>query len=211
MSFTDVLRNESLKSWRRTAFLFGGMIYFADATFVTYSLATGTTQSSAVSTVVHVFVGAGWTAAFIGLLGFHSSLADESPGLARVGSVCAVVGTVTMAVMAVASLGYLSGTVSGHISDILLYLLPGVFVGIVFGFGSYGTAILQTQAAKRSIGLLFLVLPATFLYNVSRSLAGVDALIVTLVVASILSLSMLAISFLLRNEPAASGRGGPNR
>jgi len=194
MSFTDVLRNDSLKSWRRQAFLTGGLIYAVFAVFVAYSLATGTTRSSAVSSVGHVFVGAGWTSAFIGLLGFHSSLADESPGLARLGSVGAVVGAVTMAVMAVASVVYLSGTVSGHISDVLLYLLPGVFVGIVFGFGSYGMAILQTRAVKRSIGALFLVLPTTFLCNVSRSLAGVDALVITLVVVSILSLTMLAIS-----------------
>lgn len=196
-------RLESLERWRATAFLVGGVIFVADAALLASNVAAGTERFM---TLGQAFVGAGWTAAFLGLLGLYPDLADRSRWPARIGAAFAVVGAVTMAAMAVTSLGYFTGVLGGALDDVVMYFLPGVFAGIVLGFGSFGVASLRTDVYSRSVGLLFLVLVLTFLFNLGSGIAGFGTLTTVLGVVCVLALSMLAIGYLFRTGGALARR-----
>lgn len=202
MALDGTSRWESLEGWRATAFLVGGIVFAADALRVTADILAGT-QPDALG---QAFVGAAWTAAFIGLVGFYPSLADRHRRLTQAATVFAVIGLVTMAAMAVASLGYATGVLNGDLSGVIMYFLPGVFGGIVFGFGLYGIVSLRTEIYSRRIGLLFLLLPLTFLFNLGTGIAEVGGLGKILGVVIVLSLTMLATGYLLRTGRARTDR-----
>jgi len=151
-------------------------------------------------------VGASWTAAFVGLLGVFPGLSDRSRWLARIGAVFAVVGAITMAAMAVTSFSYAAGVLTGDMSGVAMVFLPTVFLGVVLGFGSMGVAALRTGVYSQSIGLLFLVLPATFLFNIGTGIAGFNPLAKVLGVVAVLTFAMLAIGYLLRTGSGLADR-----
>lgn len=186
---------ESLEKRSGIAFLIGGAIFVADTALVTTHLVAGTEPGA----FGQSFVGMSWTAAFIGLLGFYSKLSTRSYWLSRAGTVFAVIGGITMAIMAVTSLGYFTGLLAGSLSDLVKFFLPGVFLGIVLGFGSFGIASLRTNIYTRRIGLLLLVLPLTFLVNLGTGIANVGGKAKILVVVAVLALTMLTIGYLLQS------------
>jgi len=202
----------SSRQWERLgqlsapAFLVAGVLFVADAAIVGWNVTAGTERFM---TLGQAFIGAAWTAAFIGVLGCYPRLADRSQWLPRIGAVFAVVGGITMAVMALASLGFFTGVLGGELGEVTMYFLPGVFLGIVLGFGSFGVATLRTSAYSRSIGLLFLLLVLTFLFNLSSGIAGFGTLTTVLGVVVVLTLTMLAIGYLLRTAPTALGVRSP--
>lgn len=202
MSIVNTQRLESLERWRAMAFLIGGAIFVVDAGLVAYHMSSGTEPAAFGQTLV----GASWTAAFIGLLGFYPSLRERNRWLARIGGFFAVIGGITMAAMAVTMLGYATDVISGDPGEVALYFLPGVFVGIVLGFGSFGIASLRTDLYSRYLGLLFLLLPVTFLFNLSSGMAGFGTLATILGVVSVLALTMLAIGYLVRSGNAMAER-----
>lgn len=195
----------SFETWRAAAFLLGGVLFVTDAALVASNVAAGTERFM---TLGQAFVGAGWTCAFVGLLGVYLGLADRSHWLPRVGAVFAVIGVITMAAMAGTSLGYFTGVLSGELSEVVMYFLPGVFAGIVLGFGSFGVASLRTDVYSRSVGLLFLVLVLTFLFNLGSGIAGFGTLTTVLGVVCVLALTMLALGYLFRTGRALSEREG---
>lgn len=195
---------ETLETWRATAFLIGGVIFVADVTLVASHVASGTEPGA----FGQALVGAAWTASFVGLLGMYPSLADRSRWLARIGAVCAAIGGITMAVMALASLGYFTGILSGELSEVAMFFLPGVFIGIVLGFGSFSVASLRTDIYSRSVGLLFLLLVLTFLFNIGSSIAGIASMTTVLGVVVVLAASKLVLGYLFRTEGALADREG---
>lgn len=184
--------------WRSVAFLLGGGVFVIDTLLVASHVAAGTEPSA----FGQALVGTAWTASFIGLLGMYPSLADQSRRLARVGGVCGVIGGITMAVMAIVSLGYATGMLPGGLSDVGMYFLPGVAIGIVLGFGSFSVASLRADGYSRIVGLLFLLLVLTFLFNIGSSIAGFGTLTTILGVVAVLALSKLALGYLFRTEAA---------
>lgn len=193
---------ESLERWRSTAFLVGGVVFLVDTAVVAARLVQGTDPQA----LGQAFVGAAWTAAFIGLLGMYPSLSDRSRWLTRIGAVFSVIGAITMAAMAVTSLGYVAGIPSGELRDVVMFFLPGVFLGIVLGFGSFGVASLRTDVYSRSVGLLFLLLPLTFLFNLGTGISGYNPTVKILGVVVVLTLTMLANGYLLRAGGAVADR-----
>lgn len=197
----DTRQWNSLEQWTGTAFLVGGVIFVADAVLLATNVGLGTERWM---TLGQAFVGAGWTAAFVGLLGLYPSLADRNRWLTRIGAAFAVVGGITMAVMAITSIGYFTGILSGQLGDVTMYFLPGVFVGIVFGFGSFGVASLRTTVFSRHVEPLFLLLVATFLFNLGTGIAGFNPLLKVLGVVCVLALVMLTIGYLFRTGRAVA-------
>jgi hypothetical protein len=116
---------------RAMALLLGGAIFVADAALLAAHLYRGTEPQA----LGQAFVGAAWTPAFVGLLGCYPGLADRRRWLARIGAVLAGLGAVTMAAMAVASLGYAAGILAGELGDVVMFFLPPIFLSTVFGFG----------------------------------------------------------------------------
>jgi hypothetical protein len=199
---SNTQRLESLERWRAAAFLIGGGIFVVDAGLLAYHIASGTEPAA----FGQMLIGASWTAAFIGLLGFYPGLAERSRWLSRVGGVFAIIGGITMAAMAVTMLGYATDVIGGDPGGTAVYFLPGVFFGIVLGFGSFGIAGLRTDSYSRYLGLLFLLLPVTFLFNLSSGIAGFSTLPIVLGVVSVLALTMLSIGLLVRTGKAAAER-----
>lgn len=191
----------SLEQLRASAFLFSGVIFIPKMIIAASHIFVDAELFVALE---RVFLGAGWTAAFLGLLGFYPSLTNRSRWLARIGALFSVIGGITMTVMAAVSLGYFTNLLNGEVSDVLMYFIPGIFGGIVLGFGTFGIASLKTNIYSRGIGFLFLLLPLTFLFNLAsgfsgfRSFTGIDAEIRSLGVISILALTMLAIGYWVR-------------
>ncbi|QLD86729.1 hypothetical protein HWV23_13650 [Natronomonas halophila] len=194
---------EHLEQWRATAFLVGGLIFVVDTALLVVHMYSGTEPAA----FGQALVGTSWTAAFIGLVGFYPSLTDRSRRLAKAGLVFAAIGGITMAAMAVTMFGYATDILSGTPSNVALYFLPGVFVGVVLGFGLFGVVSLRTDLYSRNLGLLFLLLPLTFLFNLGSGIAGFNPLAKVLGVVVVLSLTMLAIGYLLRTGSAFASRG----
>lgn len=174
-------------------------MFAVDGAVLAYMIAAGTERYL---TLGQAFVGVGWTAGFIGLLGFYPTLAHRRRWVSKAGAIAAGIGAVTMAGMAVAALAYYTGLLAGTLEDVAMYFLPGVFIGIIIGFGVFGVASLATTVYARSIGLLFLLLPVTFLFNLGTGIAGFNPLPKILGVVIVLTLTMLAIGYLLRTGDA---------
>lgn len=204
MGIISKSRWESLEVWRSTAFLIGGAIFVADVALVASHLASGTEPGA----FGQALVGSAWTASFIGLLGMYPSLVDRNRWLAQIGVVCAVIGGITMAVMALASIGYSTGILSGELSEFVMFFLPGTFIGIVLGFGSFSVASLRAEIYSPSVGLLFLLLVLTFLFNIGSSIAGFSSLTTVLGVVCVLALSKLALGYMFRSEKAVAPHEG---
>lgn len=191
-----------LESWRATAFTVAGIIFAADAAVLVVNLAAGTQNQY--MTLGQAFIGAAWTAGFIGLLGFYPDLDARNRWLARSGGVFAVVGLVTNLIMAAVSLGLFAGVLGGTLRDYTPYFLPGMFPGIVLGCGLYGIATLRNPTYRRSVGLLFVLLVLTFLFNLGTGIAGFNPVSKILGVVIVLTLTNLVLGYMLRTGSALS-------
>ena len=189
-----------LESWRATLFVIAGVIFTGDLSILLYNLAVGT--ESQYLTLGQGLIGTAWTCSFLALLGFYPKLSERSKWLPRVGSVFAVIGLLTMAVMALISYGVYTGVIPGTLEEYSMYFLPGVFLGIVFGFGLYGVATLRTALYSQRVGVLFLVLVATFLTNLGTGIAGYNPLVKIIGVVAMLILANLALGHLVRTGGA---------
>jgi hypothetical protein len=194
-----------LATARATAFTIAGVVFAANALVLLWNVVQGTEQYM---TLGQGLIGTAWTAGFLGLLGCYPALADRNRWVARGGAVFAVVGLLTMLVMAVVSFGLSGGVLGGALMDYTPYFLPGVFLGIVLGFGSYGVAGLLTGALPRPVGPLFLLLVATFLFNLGSGIAGFNPLVKVLGVVAVLTVSMLAVGHVFRTGDAGAGPAG---
>lgn len=203
MSISSSSRWEPLERWSPTAFLIAGVVFVIDAAIVATNVIVGAEHLMLFG---QAFVGAGWTAALIGLLGLYPRLADRSYWLARIGAASAIIGTVTYAVMAIAALVYYAGIPSGEFGAIVPYYLPGVFIGSILGFVAISIAILRTTVFSRVLSVLFLILPAIVIVNFATGAAGVSTPTTILVVVIALAVVMLAIGYRLQTGSALTGR-----
>ena len=200
MSALDNEGWEMLESWRATLFIIAGVVFAGDLTILLYNLAAGT--ESQYLTLGQGLIGTAWTCSFLALLGFYPKLTERSKWPSRVGSVFAVIGLLTMVVMAAISYGVFSGIIPGTLENYSMYFLPGVFLGIVFGFGLYGVATLRTAIYSQRVGVLFLVLVATFLTNLGTAIAGYNPLLKIISVVTMLVLANLGLGYLVRTGAA---------
>lgn len=180
--------------------MLGGLIFVLDTALVAMHFFAGTEPGP----LGQGFVGAAWTASFVGLLGLYPRLVERSRRLTQAGAVFAVIGAIVMAAMSVTSLAYALGIPGGQLGDVAMYFLPGVFLGIVFGFGLFAVACLRTGAYPTRIAALLLVLPLTFLFNIGSSIAGFGSLGTVLAVVAVLAVTKLAIGVLLHNGRAVA-------
>lgn len=193
----------TLQRWRATFFVVGGLILACDAFLVSAEILTGSEHWILLG---QAFVGAGWTAALLGLLGVYPDLADRSRRTARVGAVFAVIGVVTFAAMAVTVLVYYAGIPSGSYEDVGMLALPGVIVGSVLGFVTFGAASLRAGVHSRTFGILLLVPPLLVVTNIVRFIAGVESTTVTLAIVILDGLAMLVLGYVLRSERTPTER-----
>jgi hypothetical protein len=192
-------------------FTTAGVVFAGDLTILLYNLAVGT--ESQYLTLGQGLIGTAWTCSFLALLGFYPKLSERSKWLPRVGSAFAVLGLVTMVVMAVTSYGLVAGVIPGALEEYTMYFLPGVFLGIVFGFGLYGVAVLRTVIYSQRVAVLFLVLVVTFLINLGTGIAGYNPLVKIIGVVTMLVLANLGLGYLAHTrseEITATGGTSPD-
>lgn len=209
MSQYDTTNWETLESWRAMLFIIAGVVFAGDLTILLYNLAVGT--ESQYLTVGQGLIGTAWACSFLALLGFYPKLSERSKWLSRIGGVFAAIGLITNVVMAVVSFGVAAGVVSGGLDQYVPFFLPGVFLGIVFGFGLYGIATLRTAIYSQRVGALFLILVATFLTNLGTGIAGYNPLVKIIGVVAVLILANLALGYTVRTGGAdITASGGPS-
>lgn len=185
-----------IERWKGLAFMLGGLIFVVDTALVALHLFAGTEPGP----LGQGFVGAAWTASFVGLLGLYPRVAERTRRLAQAAAVFAVIGVVVMAAMAAISFAYALGVLGGDPGQYAMYFLPGVFLGVVFGFGLFAVACLRTGAYPGRVAGLLLVLPLTFLFNIGSNVAGFASLGTILAVVAVLAVTKLAIGFLLHSR-----------
>ncbi len=198
-----------LEDWSAPAFLVAGGFFVINAAIVATGIATNSERL--IMLLGQAFVGAGWTAAFIGMLGLYPALADRSRWLVRVAAFLIVIGVVIFTVMAVASLLYYLGIPDGEITALLPVFLPGVILSSILGVGLFSVASLRTDVHSRTVGLLLLALPLIVVTNILRGVvAGIESPIATLVIVIALTLVNVAIGYRLRVEGLPTDRADPS-
>jgi len=202
MPIDGTQQGPQIAAWRATAFTIAGMIFAADAVILALNLVEGTQEQY--MTLGQAFIGVAWTAGFIALLGFYTDFADRSRRLARAGGVFAVIGLITNVVMAVVSFGLFAGVLDGTLGDYTPYFLPGMFPGIVLGFGIFGIISLRTTTYTRGMGLLFLLLVLTFLFNLGTGMVQFNPLSKIFGVVLVLTLTNLVLGHKLRTGSAVT-------
>lgn len=194
-----------LERWSVGAFVAAGALFvvFAGlwAAFAFTDMASESTQN--------VVGPAGWTAAFIGLLGLYPQLAGGDGRLPEIAAVFAGLGCIGGVITAVGNLGTLLGmvgTLPAWFDALQLLLL----VGIIPGFLTYAFIILTRRDGLRRLGVL-LVLPAgIFAVNVVRvaTLGSTTPRWSPFVLGAAQALTLLAIGYTTHtvsgraNEPA---------
>lgn len=194
---SDSGRWSGLERWRSTAFLIGGLLLVADAAWLAGNIATGGEKYLMTG---QFFVGTGWAAALLGLLGVYPSLADRSRWLSRAGAVCTAIGVVTFAVMAVIISAELLGILPFAYESVGSAFIPGVIIGSVLGFLLFSVAIFRTGEYSQSFGLLLLAPPVLVLGNIIRFILGNASEMVTLGVVIADALVILLIGYYLRRQ-----------
>lgn len=185
----------SLELWRASAFLLAGIILAINAVIVAAEIVVGIERWRVLG---QIFVGAGWTAAFIGLLGLYPGLADGSRWLARAGALFAAIGAVVFTVMGLASVVFYVGIVDGSLTTLVPLFLPGVIIGSVLGFVSISAASLRADVHSRTLGLLLLLPPTLVILNLLTAIIGIEGATSTLAVVIGDTLAMLAIGMSVR-------------
>jgi hypothetical protein len=193
----------SLERRRSTAFLIAGLMFAVDAAIIAAVIGQLGEQYMQLG---QAFIAAGWTAGFVGLLGVFPGLADRSRRLAQAGAVFVGIGLLVFVSMGIVSLAYFSNALSGDLDTLVTILFPGIIIGSVLGFVTFGAATLRTGVHARSVGVLFVVMGLIPVVNIIRyTIVGIQSRTATLVIVVALTLVTLSIGYLLRVEEASSG------
>lgn len=196
-------RWRKFERWSATAFLVGVVMFVVTAGFNAADVVGGSGHMRL--PLKQAFVGAGWTAGLIGLLGMYPKLADRSRWLVRAGAVFTVIGIIGYAVMTVVSLAVFTGILEGSLDSFAPMFLPPVLVGSVLTFPLFSVVSLRSDALSRTLGLLLLGPSIIFVVNVLTPTPPS----VVLGIVSGLSLVYFAIGYRLRTETGPTGRGEP--
>jgi hypothetical protein len=194
---------DPLERWSPTLFLVSGVI------LVGFAASLAAIGLMDMSLPRNVFAGAGFTLAFLGLLGLYPGLADWSPRLARAGAVFAVLGALGFAVTFVLGVAEAGGiTPPAWVEPIQLLNI----IGLVLGFFVFGVGTLRTDMYTRHLGVLLLVPAVVFAVNLVRVgvLGAWTPSWAPFLLGSLQALTMLAIGYSLRVESTATERAeGP--
>lgn len=201
MATNDTGLVKSLEGRSSTAFLIAGMLFVADAALVGSVIVSAGEELMLLG---QAFIAAGWTAGFVGLLGIYPTLAEQRPRMARVGAVLVGIGVVVFVVMGVASIGYFTNVLSGDLSALVPIFLPGVIIGSVLGFLTFGVTTLRSDVYSRTVGVLFVVLGLIPVVNITSGIAGIQSMTATLTIVVGLAIVNVAIGFRLRIEDAST-------
>lgn len=144
----------------------------------------------------------GYIISYFGLLGLYPRLANPFPRLARVSIVLLLLPVVVLLVYVVTVALGTGFPFADSVSIAAFFLFAGGIA--VFGIGSY-----QAPTLSSTVGLSLLVLSVTWFVFIGEGLVnGFPASQpVTFGTTALMTLAILTIGYLLRNEPDATGGG----
>lgn len=164
MSENSILPWGSLERWRGQLFVLGAVILVGAAAIALYDVVQGTEVRLPYG---QVFVGGGWTAVSLGLLGLYRDLRARNRWLGRICAVLTVIGVLGYGVMTViyvaAALGALPEITLEGLTPVFL---PGVLVGTLLAFPSVAVGSLLADVQPRAVGVLLFAPPIIFVTNV---------------------------------------------
>lgn len=206
MSDNTTTQWRRLERWSPHLFFLAGALFVVFATF--WGLWAFTDLTGRL--VQDAFGPAGWAAAFLGAIGYASTLADRTPRLARAGALFAAVGTVGALSTVVGNLALLAGVVTSlpvWVDSLQVLLL----VGILAGFLTVGVATLRTAGRPHTLGLLLLAPAAVFAANFVRVgvLGPTTPTWAPFVLGSGQALALCAIRYSLRTADVPPRRVAP--
>ena len=114
----------------------------------------------------------GYVVGFLGLLGLYPAAADESPWLARVGAVAALLGIIGLSAFTVLHLAVLAGVVAPGGPTWFWVVIPLPLIGFVVGYLAIGIASLRADVHPRMVGLLLLAPGLIVVVMLVQMLAG---------------------------------------
>lgn len=187
----------TLESYRSTAFTVAGLIFLGLCVLQAFNVAQGTWNHLLLA---QGSIGVAWTAIFLGTLGFHPSLSNESQWILRGGTLFALIGLITSVTLAVAMFGLYFGLFGGEYSDYMAYIAPAYLVSIPLGCGLYSAAILRSSIYSKIMGILIFLPALAFLFNYGTSMIlGFHTLAKLLGVVTVLMLVSFSLAYLIRS------------
>lgn len=153
----------------------------------------------------------GYVLGFLGLLGLYPAAADESPWLARVGAVAALLGIIGLSAFTVLHLGELAGLLEPDGTPWMTVFIPFPLVGFVVGYLSIGGAVIRGRERSRTLGLLLLVPGIIVVVMVVQILMGWTSQLQAFVISAGEAMAHLAIGATLRKKTPPDGREKPTK
>lgn len=195
-----------LERWSAGAFFVAGGLFVLFAGFWGAFAFTEMTSES----VQNVLGPAGWTAAFIGLLGVYPRLATPDSRLPQLGATFASIGCVGGLVTTIGNLTPLAGVGSlpSWVDALQLFLL----IGIIPGFLTYALIIIRQHTGHQRLGLLFAVPAIVFALNILRvaTLGSTTPRWSPFVLGATQALALLAIGFTIHTTPPRTDEPTPS-
>lgn len=142
----------------------------------------------------------GYVLGFLGLLGLYPGVVDESPWLARIGAVAALLGIIGLSAFTVLHLGELAGLIEAGGPIWMIVFSPLPLAGFVVGYLSIGVAVLRGRVRSRMLGLLLLVPGIIVLVMVVQILMGWTSELQAFVISAGEAMAHLAIGATLRTN-----------
>ncbi|QLG49027.1 hypothetical protein [Natrinema halophilum] len=203
MGSATLSRWETVEQWSPTLFLLGGCLMAGHAAL------SGIRAFTELATPPDVFVTVGHFVALVGLLGLYPVLVDRTPVVARIARAVLVVAAASWCVMTGTQLLALAGIVAS-----LEAVLPDSFFMIVLTttiltYGLFGISALRADRQSRRVGL-FVLAPGglTVVLIVNSAIGGANA-VAGVGIGGGLTLSMLALGYILRSWGGQSERTPP--
>lgn len=181
---------DRLEAWSPTLLVAGGVLVIL--------YAAGLAVMDIVDTELYRTLtdGAGYTLAFLGLLGLYPALADRSPRTARLGAVLAVLGVVGFALLFVEGVFEIAGATPPAWDPVKV---PAAMLGTLFGWLVFGAASLRTDFRSRRFGLVLLAPSVLMMLNFVRvAIQGMHPLAAVTTFGE--GLAFVAVGYMLRGD-----------
>lgn len=203
-------RFKPLAKWSRPAFLVAGvfLIGFVGRNVI---IAFGGGFSETMTALLYLaFVVPAEIAAYVGLLGLYTRVGDVTPKIAGAGAVFAGIAGVAMLGFAGTSIPPLLSSGSPDPPAVTQVLWLVALLTTILAFFLFASGILRSGAADRTLGLLLLIPPITYLVMIVSGVVGFTPEWSTVALSAIQAGSHLAIGLAI-HRPSEEPDQRPSR
>lgn len=204
------MRRVNAQHWKRLEARSGTLFLAAGALVVVYSGLHGIEAATDMILEPNPFE-FGYVLGFMGLLGLYPTVVEESPWLARVGAVAAVLGMIGLSAFTVLHLAELAGVVARGGPAWFWVFIPLPLIGFVVGYLSIGLATLRANVRSQTVGFLLLVPGIIIVVMIVQMLMGWTSQLQAFVISAGEAMAHLAIGATLQMDTRQGERETPSR